>query len=168
MNRTAATIYCDVFDGLERDGARYVVVGGVAVVLRGYARPVSDLDIVVPPAPGEAGRALRALMLAGFVPTVPLPFGALTVMRMLDRSGRGVDVFARFRIPFEELWAGSERMPVGGSAARAMSLAHLLSEKRAAGRAGDLLDIEGLCGYGGRGGEYSLLAPTDGGRDDPT
>jgi hypothetical protein len=38
--------YRDVFDRLERDGVRYIVLSGVTVVLHGHARMVADLDMV--------------------------------------------------------------------------------------------------------------------------
>lgn len=36
-----------VFRALDTSGARFVVVGGVAVVLQGHARLTADLDLVV-------------------------------------------------------------------------------------------------------------------------
>jgi hypothetical protein len=136
--------YCDVFDWLEREEVRYVGVGGIAVVLHGRARPVADLDVVVDPAPEESDRALRALTRAGFVPSLPLPLSMLTVLRLFDRAGREVDVFVRYQIPFEELWAASERRRVGNGVARVMSLEHLLHTKRIDGRPQDLLDLADL------------------------
>lgn len=136
--------FCDVFEALEREGVRYVVVGGIAVVLHGHARPVADLDIVVDPAPEEAERVLRALVCAGFVPTLPLPLSMLTVLRLFDRAGREVDLFVRYQIPFEELCAASERRRVGGGAPRVMSREHLLRTKRSDGRRNDLLDLDAL------------------------
>jgi len=53
--------YGDVFGRPERDRVRYVVIGGVAAVLRGDARSVEDLDFAVYPAAEESGRAPRAL-----------------------------------------------------------------------------------------------------------
>ena len=150
---TAPEIYSDVFERLERDGVRYVVVSGVAVVLHGHARPVADLDIVIDPAPEEAARALRSLAAAGFVPSIPLPLAVLSVLRMFDRAGREVDVFARYCVPFAELWAASERRRVGEAAARVVSLEHLLRAKRANGRPHDLLDIKGLLSLGAARGE---------------
>ena len=137
-------IYGDVFDRLERDNVRYVVISGIAVVLHGYIRPVADLDIVIDATPHEARTAMRALTLAGFVPSIPLPLSALTVLRMFDSTQREIDVFVRYRIPFDELWAGSERVRVGASTARVAAFEHLLRAKRINGRPHDLLDIEGL------------------------
>jgi hypothetical protein len=136
--------FCDVLQRLEGEGARYVVVSGVAVVLHGHIRPVLDLDVVVDPAPPEAQRTLRALTLAGFIPSIPLPLEMLTVLRLLDRSGREVDVFARYPIPFAELWRDAEIRNIGGQAVRIASLQHLLKAKRFNNRPHDLSDIEGL------------------------
>ena len=151
MELTTET-YGDVFDRLERDHVRYVVVSGVAVVLHGHVRPIADLDLVIDPAPDEAGRAMRALNALGFVPSVPLPLSLLSVLRMFDQSQREVDVFVRYHIPFDELWASSERLRVGNGAARVVSLEHLLRAKRITGREHDLLDIEGLLALEAGGG----------------
>jgi hypothetical protein len=149
---TSPEAYGDVFDRLERDGVRYVVLSGVAVVLHGHARPVADLDIAVSPVPAESARALHALSCVGFVPSLPLPLGLLTVLRMFDPAGREVDVFARYHIPFDEMWAESERRGVGGGGARVVSLGHLLRAKRVNGRPHDLLDIAGLLALKAGGG----------------
>ncbi|MFL6332934.1 MAG: hypothetical protein ACJ754_06265 [Pyrinomonadaceae bacterium] len=144
--------YRDIFDRLEREGVRYVGIGGAAVVLHGRARPVADLDLVIDPAPEECERALRALIRAGFVPSLPLPLSMLTVLRLFDRAGREVDLFVRYQIPFAELWAASERRCLGGVAARVMSLEHLLLTKRLDGRPRDLLDLDGLLALHAGGG----------------
>jgi hypothetical protein len=119
-------LYRDVFDRLEHEQVRYVVVGGLAVVLHSYARTIADLDLVVSAAPAEANRAVQALLRAGFMPTIPLPLHALTVMRLFDQVRREINLFARFIIPFDELWADSEAMRGGASTIRVMSFAHVL------------------------------------------
>jgi hypothetical protein len=146
-------IYCDVFDRLESDNVRYVVTSGVAVVLHGHVRPVADLDLVVDPAPDEAGRALRALACSGFVPSIPLPLSMLSMLRMFDHAQREVDVFVRYSIQFNELWSGSEHMKVGGSTARVVSLEHLLEAKRFNSRPHDFLDIAALLALGAGDGK---------------
>ena len=148
MDLASPEIYCDVFDGLEHGGVRYVVISGIAVVLHGHVRPVADLDIVIDPAPEEAQRALYALAQRGFAPSIPLPLSMLSVLRMFDHSRREVDVFVRYHIPFNDLWAESKHMRVGDSLVRVASLEHLLRAKRITGRPHDLLDIEGLLALG--------------------
>jgi hypothetical protein len=144
-------IYCDVFDRLERDGVRYVVTSGVAVVLHGHVRPIADLDIVIDPTPYEAGLAMNALVGGGFAPSLPLPLSMLSVMRMFDASQREVDVFIRYSIAFNDLWNDSRRVPVSASMARVISLEHLFRVKQFNGRPHDLLDIAALraCATGG-------------------
>lgn len=154
-NVASPEIYCHVFDQLERDDVRHVVIGGVAVILHGHVRPVADLDPAIDPAPDEANNALHALSRAGFVPSLPPPPGMLSVPRMFDPSRREVDVFLRYHIPFNDLWAGSERKRVGDSVARVMSREHLLRTTQIDSRPHDLPDIEALLalevGGGARG-----------------
>jgi hypothetical protein len=143
--------YGDVFDRLERDAIRYAVISGVAVVLYGHVRPVADLDVVIDPAPDQAAPALRALAACGFVQSIPLPLSMVTVMRMFDRAQREVDVFVRYHIPFDQLWANSRHVRVGDGVVRIVSLAHLLQAKRINGRPHDLSDIAALLALDARG-----------------
>jgi hypothetical protein len=136
--------YCNVFDALERNSIPYVVVSGVAVVLHGHIRPVYDLDIVIASTADEQDRALQTLMHAGFVPSIPVPLNLLTVLRMFDQSEREIDVFVRYHIPFDELWASSLERRVGDQVARVASLEHLLRAKRITGRPHDLEDVYAL------------------------
>ena len=124
MNSVTPATFSDVFDLLERANVRYVVVSGVAVVLHGYDRPLADLDIVISAQPGEPERAQHALMMGGFVPSIPVPLAMLRVLRMFDQSAREVDVFVRYHFPFDELLADSETMTVGASSIRVASLEH--------------------------------------------
>jgi hypothetical protein len=136
--------YSDVFEHLDLGNVAYVVVGSIAVVLHGYVRPIYDLDIVVNSSPEDANRALRVLMLAGFAPTLPLQLHLVNVMRMFDQSGRELDVFPRYHIPFAELWSNSVKLRVGNGMACVASLDHLLHAKRTTARPHDLMDVEGL------------------------
>ena len=160
MNWTTPDAYCDLFERLERNNVPYVVVSGVAVVLHGHVRPVVDLDIVIASTPDESYRAMQTLNEAGFVPSIPLPLSMVTVLRMFDIAQREVDVFIRYHIPFNELWARSEQKLVGNSVVRVASLEHLLRAKRTTGRLHDLLDIEGLLALEG-GGELGTGSPMD-------
>ena len=128
--------------GLAR--VRYVAVSGTAVVLHGHIRPTLDLDIVISSAPGDVNGAMNTLMRAGFAPSIPLPMSAVTVMRMFDQEQREVDLFVRYAVPFEELWASSVIVQVEDTPVRIMSLDHLLKVKRINGRPHDLMDIDGL------------------------
>jgi hypothetical protein len=123
----------DVCDRLETAGVRSVAVSRTAVVLQAFMRPSADLDVVISHAPDDVTRAMHALMSAGFVPSLPLPMSAVTVVRMFDSSQREVDVFVRYGA-FEELWTSSETVQVNDSVVRVMSLDHLLRAKRISAR----------------------------------
>lgn len=144
MDVVTPALYCDVFDQLERNNIRYVVVSGIAVVLHGHVRPIADLDIAIDADANESQRALYALALAGFFPSIPVPLNLLSVLRMFDQTEREVDVVVRYQISFEELWAGSRHVAVGDRVARVMSLEHLIQAKRIRARSHDLEDIDGL------------------------
>jgi hypothetical protein len=143
-NTITPATYIDVFELLERYSVRYVVVSGMAVVLHGHVRPLYDLDIVIAATPEEQNRALQVLMLAGFVPTIPIPLQLATVLRLFDQERRELDVFARYHIPFAELWEDSVQIRNGATIARVVSLAHLIRAKRITGRPHDLEDVAGL------------------------
>ena len=140
--------FSDVFERLESEGAHYVVVSGIAVFVHGHVRPIYDLDIVTDPNPSEAQRTLRVLTTAAFVSSIPLPLEMLTVLRLLDRSSREVDLFVRYLIPFAELWAHAVIRNVGNHAIRVASLEHVLKVKRLQKRPHDLSDVEGLLQLG--------------------
>jgi hypothetical protein len=114
--------FLDGLAALEDADVRYVVVGGVAVVLHGHPRLTVDLDLVLDLAPANVATALRVLTAEGLVPRLPVAAEgfadptiragwvadrALTVFSLHDPSNplREVDLFAQDPLPFEELWA---------------------------------------------------------------
>jgi len=64
--------YLRVFAALNAARLRYVVVGGVAVVLQGHVRMTVDLDLVVDLAVEPAGAVLDLLAGMGFRPRLPV------------------------------------------------------------------------------------------------
>ena len=61
-----------IFAALEQSGTRYLVVGGVAVVLHGYPRFTADLDLVLALDPANLRLALDALAQLGYRPRAPV------------------------------------------------------------------------------------------------
>jgi hypothetical protein len=150
-----------VFAALERAGSRYVVVGGVAVVLQGHARFTADLDLVIDLEPGAAGRAIAALGGLGFEPQVPVKAemfaDAEMRQRWIDDKGMTVfslsrfddplsvvDIFAAYPIDFEELWRDARRVKIGTVTVPVASIPHLIQMKRAVGRPQDKSDVARL------------------------
>lgn len=46
---------------LNREGARYILIGGFAVIARGLERPTKDIDLLIDAAPDNIERIKRAL-----------------------------------------------------------------------------------------------------------
>lgn len=153
-------IFEPMFRALNDAGARYIVVGGVAVVLHGHVRLTTDLDLIIDLEPGEARRTLQVLVGLGLrprAPVDPLDFAdrevregwirdkGMRVFTMVDVLGRReVDIFTETPIPFDELWSRSVELDLSSTTVRVASIPDLIYLKRLVGRTIDLTDIENL------------------------
>jgi hypothetical protein len=150
-----------LFKALNDAGARYVVVGGLAVVLHGHARLTVDVDLVVDLDEGQALRAIDALVRLGLRPRVPVnprDFAdrsvreewirdrGMQVFSMFDPSNpmRVVGLFVNHPVPFEELWSRSQEFELQDTIVRVASIPDLIQLKRLANRPQDHADIEQL------------------------
>lgn len=151
----------DTVRALNEAEVRYVVVGGLAVILHGHARVTVDLDLVVDLDPAEVRKGIEVLLGLGLTPTVPvdaLDFADpqkrsawiseknMLVFQMRDPSDdfRKVDLFVKEPIPFSELWDRSVVKTLQTTEVRVCSIDDLIRLKREAGRHIDLSDIEAL------------------------
>jgi hypothetical protein len=159
-----------IFRALDASGARYVVVGGVAVLLHGHVRATADLDIAIDLAPESAARVVSALVELGLRPRVPVEPSDLAdpairrtwieergmhVFSMVDPGDpfNSVDIFVEEPIGFEELFERSVSIDVGGLAVRVAAIPDLIHLKRLAGRSQDAADIEALTAIADRRAE---------------
>jgi predicted nucleotidyltransferase len=147
-----------VLKALTEAGVRYLVVGGVAVVLHGHLRTTGDLDLVVELSPGNLARALDALEQAGFQPRPPVPLRSfadpairrswietknLQVFSLWhsELPGFEVDLFVEEPFDFEAAWSRKIDVALANTVATVVGLDDLLELKRSAGRARDLEDV---------------------------
>lgn len=159
-----------IFEALELAKVRYLVVGGVAVVLHGHLRMTAALDLVVKLDDANATRAIEALGTLGFrarAPVSALGFGdagvrrswieekGLTVFSLWSPEvpGTEIDLFVAEPFDFEDVDSRAVVADLGGVTARVVSRTDLIRMKRRAGRPKDLDDAAVL---------ESLEEPTDG------
>ncbi|MGH2555978.1 MAG: nucleotidyltransferase domain-containing protein, partial [Actinomycetota bacterium] len=65
-------VFEPIVEALNRNNVRYVIVGGLAVVLHGHARLTADLDLAVDLSPAQATNAINTLVAMGFRPRAPV------------------------------------------------------------------------------------------------
>jgi len=66
------SLYHPLFHALNHANVRYVVVGGLAVVLHGYARMTADIDLMLDLSRDETEKAIQTLLDYGLVPRAPV------------------------------------------------------------------------------------------------
>ncbi len=156
------SLFAPIFDGLNASGVRYVIVGGLATVLHGYARLTADIDLVVDLQPTEALKAIDALSTLGYRPRPPVnarDFANPTVreqwvrdkgVRVFSMYNPGnpmieVDLFVEHAVEFEGLWERSKTVRLSEKTeVRVAGIDDLITLKQLAGRPQDLRDIEAL------------------------
>jgi hypothetical protein len=157
------TDFIGLFTLLAAARIRFVVVGGLAVLLHGLDRLTADVDLVIDLSMDAAAAAVRALTQGGYrslAPVDPLLL-ADPAQRHAWQTTRGMQVFSFWDstntrptvdvmlapvTSFEDLWAEAKVVEVGGVQVRIASVRHLISMKEAAGRPQDLADLERLRG----------------------
>lgn len=155
------TDFVALFAVLDAARIRYVVVGGLALLLHGIDRLTADVDLVVDLSTDSVHDTVRALTDAGYRPLAPVDPMELAdpERRAVWKSERGMQVFSFWDtrqtrptidimldapVSFDELWECAVPMQVTGHAIRVASIKHLIRTKQAAGRPKDLADIERL------------------------
>jgi hypothetical protein len=159
------------FAALNEADVRYVVVGGLAVVLHGHARLTADIDLAIDLEPASAAHAIATLSSMGLRPRASVPAESfadpevradwvrnrgMRVFNMVDPRNplRSVDLFAELPIPFDQLWERSLRIDLLGTFVRVASIPDLIAMKENTGRAQDLADIKQLEAIRRRGGKH--------------
>ena len=150
-----------VLEALNREKVRYLVAGGVAVVLHGYLRTTADLDLIVQLEPANVRRAVRALDSLGYRPRAPVSADDFAEKRIRDtwireknlqvfsfwsheNPGLEVDLFVREPFDFDAVFASTPETHVRTTSARVVPRQLLIEMKRNAGRPRDLEDVEAL------------------------
>ncbi len=150
-----------VFKALNETGVRYLVVGGVAVVLHGHLRFTGDLDLVVQLTPSNVALAVNALERLGFKSRLPIPAASLAdptlraswieekgmvVFPLWSPAAPGlqIDIFVSEPFPFVENYGRARPVDIDGTPISVLGVSDLIEMKRKVGRPSDLADIAAL------------------------
>jgi hypothetical protein len=154
-------IFEPIFEALNRGQSRYLVVGGLATVLHGFARLTADVDLLIDLRAEEAHRTLAALVGVGLRPRAPVDALAfadealrsswirdkgMRVFSLWDplQPMREVDLFVECPLDFDAAYARGEVVQLTQTTVRIAAIEDLVALKRLAGRPQDLMDIEAL------------------------
>lgn len=142
---TPRAIAAQVCAALNDAGARYLVIGGVACVLHGYARATSDVDILIERTPENAQRVLDGLSTVGY--GFAREWGAEEILKRpitVIGDDPAVDVFTvAWSVKYEQAAPRALTIDVDGVSIPVISLEDLIETKRT-GRLQDAADIEVL------------------------
>jgi predicted nucleotidyltransferase len=150
-----------VFRLLNERDVRYVIVGGIAVILHGIPRLTADLDIIIDLDPANASQAIEVLQAAGFVAEVPVDireFADENIRRswIVDKHMKAlslhdgempptvIDLLAESPIPFEDLYQRAKVVSLEAMTLRVAAIPDLIVLKRLSGRPEDLRDVAEL------------------------
>jgi hypothetical protein len=139
----------DLLAALLAEGARFLVVGAHALAVHGIPRATGDLDVWIAADAENARRVHRALIRFGAPMTaMGVSPGDLTRPEQVVQIGlppRRIDVLTSITgVGFDEAWPDRVSHDVGGAPVPFLGRAALVKNKRAAGRAKDLADLEAL------------------------
>lgn len=153
--------FISLFAVLAATRIRFVVVGGLAMLLQGVDRLTADAGLVVDLAADELADAIRALTASGYRPLAPVdPLALLDAATRADwQRSKGmtvfsfwdsthtrptVDVLLESPVPFEELWERADIIKIGSTDVRVAARDDLIRLKESSGRERDQADIEAL------------------------
>jgi hypothetical protein len=146
---------------LTNAGVRYLVVGGVAVVMHGHLRVTADLDLVLKLDRSNLEKAVAALEGLGFRPRAPVPLSqfadvdireswirdkGLAVFSLWspEHPGFEIDLFVREPFDFEGVYQNAARVQLESCVATVIPVEDLIALKEAVGRPRDLEDVAAL------------------------
>ena len=152
----------EIIKVLYDSGARYLVVGGIAVNAHGYMRLTVDVDLLIQLDAPNVLKALRALGTLGYRPSIPVTFEDfadaarrekwiaekdMKVLKLFSDAHRetGIDIFASDPIGFDEAFQRIHHYPLADNVeVPVCSYEDLVKLKLLASRPKDLFDLDRL------------------------
>lgn len=154
-------LYEEIFKALNKARVKYVVAGGVAVVLHGYARFTADLDLIVYLEEKNIERFFGVVGKLGYKPRIPV-----TKEQFKNKENRrkwikdkgmvvfsffhpkehlkNIDIFVKEPLRFDLIMKKTKKISVKNFIIPLLSLEHLIKLKKKANRPQDIIDITNL------------------------
>jgi len=139
--------FTDLLRAFLAADVRFLVVGAYALALHGRPRATGDLDVWVDPTPENASRVMRALRAFGapMQDVTEADFARPGITYQIGVPPGRVDILTDLTgIGFADAWPNRIRGPFGEIEVDFIGRTAFIANKRATGRAKDLIDIEGL------------------------
>ena len=139
----------DLLVELADAGAEFVLVGGHAVAFHGHPRATKDMDVLIRANENNAERVYRALAAFGAplesFEVLAVDFATYEGVLQIGLPPRRIDILNRADgITFDEAIAEGASFMLEGRNIPVIGRAALLKNKRAAGRAQDIADLEAI------------------------
>src|SRR5207245_2765408 len=129
---TPRVIAAQVCAALNRSGAKYLVIDGVACILHGYARTTEDVDILIERTEANAGRVLAALARVGY--GFASEWAADEILKRpitVIGDDPAVDVFTvAWKVKYEQAAPRAEAVDVEGVRSPLIALTDSLDKRR--------------------------------------
>jgi hypothetical protein len=146
---------------LSEAKVEFVLVGGLAVALRGYQRVTMDVDVVLAMDEENVRRFLSAAKASGLQPTIPVAIESLAKPELIEQWYRDkgmlafslcgsqamatvIDILVKPVVSFVDLRRAATMVEVGSISIPVASIDHLILMKTGTGRSKDAIDIEEL------------------------
>lgn len=150
--------YLDLFRELQKHNVQYVVVGGLAVILHGYARATADVDLVLALDETNLSRFLKTAQALQLNPSLPVKIEALCDAAQIDvwvrekhmiafalrspsPTAPTIDIIVRPKVPFAEMYANRIEKTITGVTVPLAAIDDLIVLKTGTGRLRDEYDV---------------------------
>ncbi|MBP6431878.1 MAG: nucleotidyltransferase [Ferruginibacter sp.] len=139
--------FLDFFEILNKHQVKYVLVGGLAVVVNGFFRTTKDMDLFIEPSVENAEKLIESVNDFGF------GYLSLNVDDVLDKKGYlqlgvapvRIDMFCSLpALEFDEVYKQSFLYDQERVHFRVIHINHLIQNKEAVGRSQDITDVRNL------------------------
>ncbi len=151
----------DLLKLLAKAEVDFVLVGGLAVALRGYSRFTVDVDVALAMEADNLAKFIQVAKQAGLGPSIPVPIESLAnpdlieqwyldkgmlafSLRTADTRPLVLDVLVKPVVPYADMRKEATLLDIGELKVAVASVEHLITMKTGTGRSKDQIDIEEL------------------------